>query len=206
MYFVNVTIPKGYTANDTIECNCSVIILTLQDSKGNIISRSTASKNANAYWVNVTGTDYDGVYGPFDANCSTGEVTEICTEYTACLSLTMPNASANGSINISLGALGPLASGDRMTFEFARGCIKNPVTCGCYEWSVTATDDQCSYSDSDVVCIIDLCEYYDMTVNGGNNNGITDIYEAWNAIQDYLADNITVYDAWDVIQCYLADF
>jgi hypothetical protein len=145
---VNVTIPKGYIANDTVDCDCSEIILTLRnESTGEIISKSVAFKNDTGYWVNVTETAYDDVYGPFDANCSEGGVTEICEDYTACLRLTMPTTSANGSINISLGALGPLTSGDNMTLEFASDCIKNPETSGRYTWLVT-TADPCSHADS----------------------------------------------------------
>jgi hypothetical protein len=51
----------------------------------------------------------------------------------------------------------------------------------------------------------DWCEYYDMIANGGNNNGITEITEAWNAIQDYVAGTLDITYAWEVIQCYLAD-
>ena len=154
IYFVNVTIPKGYTANDTENCSCSEIILTLRnESTGEIISKSVAFNNDSGYWVNVTETAYDDVYGPFIANCSEGDVTNICMGSTSCLRLTMPTASANGSINISLGALGPLTSGDNMTLQFASDCIKNPETSGRYTWLVT-TDDTCGYSDLGVVCIM----------------------------------------------------
>ena len=157
LYFVNVTIPEGYTAKDTVECNCSEIILTLRnESTGEIISKSVAFQNETGHWmVNVTHTDYDGMYGPFDAHCGAEEVTKICEDCTACLSLTMPTTSANGSINISLGALGPLTPGDNMTLEFATDCIKNPETSGRYNWSVT-TDGSCSHADSGVVCIMHL--------------------------------------------------
>jgi hypothetical protein len=130
IYFVNVTIPKGYNATDPVDCDCSEIILTLRnESAGDIISKSVAFQNETGHWV---------------VNC------EDCT---ACLSLTMPTTSANGSINISLGALGPLTPGDNMTLEFASDCIKNPKTSGRYNWSVT-TDDSCSHADSGVVCIM----------------------------------------------------
>ena len=156
IYFVNVTLPEGYTANDTVECNCSEIVMTLwNESTGEIISKSVAFQNETGHWmVNVTHTDYNGMYGPFDANCGAEDVTEMCMEYTACLRLTMPTASANGSINISLGALGPLTPGDNMTLEFASDCIKNPTTSGRYAWTVVAADDSCSHTDSGVVCIM----------------------------------------------------
>jgi hypothetical protein len=172
IYFVNVTIPEGYTANDPVDCNCSEIILTLRnESTGEIISKSVAFKNESGYWVNVTyPPSCDGVYGPFIANCSEGNVTKMCMEHTACLCLTMPTASANGSINISLGAsLGPLTPGDNMTLEFASDCIKNPGASGRYTWLVT-TADPCSHSDSGVVCIM-----YHGDINGDDKVKLMDL-------------------------------
>ncbi|MEA1944222.1 MAG: hypothetical protein U9N07_02615 [Euryarchaeota archaeon] len=179
-----MTIPKGYTANDTVECNCSEIILTLwNDSTGEIISKSIAFKNETGYWVNVTHTAHDGIYGPFDANCGAGGVTEMCMASTASLHLTMPTVSANGSINISLGALGPVASGDSMALEFASDCIRNPATSGRYTWLVT-TGDPCSHADSSVVCIM-----YPGDIDGNNHVYLLDLMELADAYNSHPGDS-----------------
>ena len=150
IYFVNVTIPRGYTATDPVDCDCSEISLTLRNESGGLISKSVASLTDGKCWVNVTGTAYDGLYGPFDVNCSAGEVTEICMAYIARMRLTMPTATTDGSIHISLGPLGPLTPGDSMELEID-GCIKNPLASGLYTWFVTA--DPCGYTGSDTVTI-----------------------------------------------------
>jgi hypothetical protein len=183
IYFVNVTIPEGYAAKDTVDCNCSEIILTLRnESTGEIISKSVAFNNDSGYWVNVTETAYDDVYGPFIANCSEGDVTNICMGSTSCLRLTMPTASANGSINISLGALGPLTSGDNMTLQFASDCIKNPETSGRYTWLVT-TDDTCGYSDLGVVCIM-----HPGDIDGNDHVYLSDLMELADAFNSHPGD------------------
>ena len=183
IYFVNVTIPKGYTANDTVDCNCSEIILTLRnESTDEIISESIAFNNGTGHWVNVTHPlSCDGVYGPFVVNCSEGNVTKICMAHTACLRLTMPTASINGSINISLGALGPVTSGDNMTLEFASDCIKNPATSGRYTWSVTA--DPCGYSDLGVVCIM-----HPGDIDGNDHVYLSDLMELADAFNSHPGD------------------
>ena len=181
IWFVNVTIPKGYTAVDPAECGCSGISLTLRDSIGDIISESTAFKNSTGYWINVTHTAHDGVYGPHAANCGEGGVTKICEGYTACLSLTMPTASINGLINISLGALGPLTSGDSMTLGFASDCIKNPTTSGRYNWTVTA--DPCGYYESGVVCIM-----HPGDIDGNNHVFLLDLMELADAFNSHTGD------------------
>ncbi|MEA1945400.1 MAG: hypothetical protein U9N07_08770 [Euryarchaeota archaeon] len=183
IYFVNVTIPKGYTANDTVGCNCSEIILTLRnDSTGEIISKSIAFKNETGYWVNVTHpSSCDGVYGPFIANCSEGAVTEICMASTTSLHLTMPTTSINGSINISLGALGPVASEDSVALQFASDCIRNPATSGRYIWSVTA--GPCGYSDSGVVCIM-----HPGDINGDDWVWLLDLMELADAFDSHPGD------------------
>ena len=150
IYVVNVTIPAEYSAVDTENCFCSVNLTLQNESTDEIISKSFAYSNESGFWVNVTNTSScDGVYGPFVANCSEGDVTEMCMASTAALHLTMPTASVNGSLNISLGALGPIAPGDDMTLAFASGMIRNPATNGYYAWSVTA--DPGGYSDTGVV-------------------------------------------------------
>lgn len=57
----------------------------------------------------------------------------------------------------------------------------------------------------EIPTITDWCDHYDQAANGGNNNGVTEISEAWNAILDYQAGTLSINDAWAVIQCYLAD-
>lgn len=152
IYFVNVILPKGYTAMDTENYFCSVNLTLQNESTDEIISKSFAYSNESGYWVNVANTSScDGVYGPFVTNCSEGDVTEMCMASTASLHLTVPTASVNGSINISLGALGPIAPGDNMTLKFASGMIRNPATSGYYAWSVAADPD--GYSDSGVVWV-----------------------------------------------------
>lgn len=156
IHIVEVTIPKGYAAMNPAWCDCSEIILTLRDSTGKIISQSTAFKKSGNWIVRVDDTDCcDGEYVQDITNCDEGDVIDMCTGRAACLSLQMPTASTDGLVHIELGPLGPLTSGDSMTLEFASDCIKNPTTCECYEWFVTATDTkgECSYSDSGVVCI-----------------------------------------------------
>ena len=155
IYIVDVTIPKEYAAMNPAWCDCSEIILTLWDSTGGIISQSTAFKKSGKWIVRVDDTDCcDGEYVQDIADCGEGDVINMCTGLAACLSLQMPTASTDGSVHIELGPLGPLTSGDSMTLEFASDCIKNPTTCECYEWFVTATDTMGnSYSGSDRVCI-----------------------------------------------------
>lgn len=181
IWFVNMTIPQGYTAVDPVECGCAEIVLTLRDSTGDILSESTAFKNETGYWITVTHTTNDGVYGPHAANCGEGEVTKICEDCTACLSLTMPTAATNGALNISLGAMGPLTSGDCLTLRFASGCIKNPATSGRYTWSVTA--DPGGYSESSVVCIM-----HPGDIDGNNHVWLLDLMELADAFDSRPGD------------------
>jgi len=212
IWFVNVTIPKGYTAMDPVECDCSVNLTLQNESTGEIISKSMAFKNETGHWVEVTHTAYDGAWS-FVANCSEGNVTNICMEYTACLRLTMPTASANGSMNISLGALGPLTSGDNMTLEFASDCIKNPGTSGRYTWLVT-TADPCGYSESGVVCIMHPGDTNgDDEVNLMDLSNLADAYlsqlgcDNWDQCADLNGDGIIdIYDLIILADNYLTEY
>jgi len=141
---LNITIPKGFgVANDTMGPNdiiAEIDVYNATGAHGTITIRANVTYPQSKVDVRAEG-DGDRLTGTVNVNYTAGGTTSLSHThkgYYACVNLTLPTGSTDGSLNITVPAELNITNGSIAIEQF----VRNPVDAGDYNFVARADGEQ----------------------------------------------------------------